>query len=252
MTIEIKNAKQITSPWAHVFLYGWSGAGKTTAAASFPKPLFLVPKTENSVLTLRGRDFQYIEIESTDQMVEALEMFWVKQQKEGPAALPFETLVSESLSHYCDMLTGEIFRKRAGSKGGTVSPTIDAITKGAMQTQDWGIVRTHFLALQKMLRRLECHVVYTALADAPSSDGMKPGNPLIQGAAKDLVPSACDVISYLEVDNGEYRAHNRERSRYYARTRFNALPTTLKLTPQLPYYAYLEAAMDADPTAVAK
>jgi hypothetical protein len=253
MTIDIKNATKIESPWVHVFLYGWSGAGKTTAAASFPKPLFLVPKTENSVLTLRGRDFDYIEIESTDQMIETLEYFYVMQQQKGPAALPFETLVFESLSHYCDMLTSEVFQRRSKTKGGPPAlATVDKLTTGAMQTADWGVLRGHFLALQRMMKRFEAHVVYTALADAPSSDGFKPGNPLIQGAAKDLLPSACDVISYLSVDAGEYSGYNRERAHYYARTRFQAMPTVMKLTPATPYYAYLEAALDAPPGTVAK
>lgn len=253
MAVTIQNAQKISEPYIHVFLYGHTGSSKTTSASSFPRPLFLVPKTEASILTLRGKDFDYIEIENTDQMVEALEHFWVLQQQKGAAALPFETLVFESLSHYCDMLTGEVFKKRAGDKKNTAPlPTLDLLTKGAMQTQDWGVLRGHFLALQRMLKRLDCNVVYTALADAPSSDGFKPGNPLIQGAAKDLVPSACDIISYLEVDAGEYRAHSRERSHYYARTRFQAMPTTVKLTPATPYYYWLEQALDAPPGTVAK
>lgn len=246
MSIEIRNTKDITTPWAHVFLYGMSGAGKTVAASSFPKPLFLVTKLENSVLTLRGQDFQYIEITKTDELVDVLESFYVLQQTKGPAVLPFETLVLESISHYCDMITGEILGKK--TKKESAPATLATSESGKMIQADWGVMRTHFVYIQRALKRLEAHTVMTALADPPRFDQQtkiySDGGPLIQGAARDILPSACDVISYVESDGGVYRAHNRPHARYVARTRFDQLPSTVQLTPVQPYYAWLEKAMD--------
>lgn len=246
MGIEIKNAKDIQAPWAHVFLYGPSGGGKTTSASSFPNPLFLVTKLENSVLTLRGKDFKYIEVSKTDELVDVLESFYVLQQTKGPEALPFETLVLESVSHYCDMITGEIFGKKTKSTG---AASLDKVTSGAMVQADWRVMRTHFVYIQRALKRLEAHTVMTALADPPRFDQQtkiySDGGPLIQGAARDILPSACDIISYVESDNDVYRAHSRPHARYVARTRFEQMPSTVTLTKDAPYYAWLEKAMDA-------
>lgn len=221
MAIGTKNTKNLTSPWTAWFLYGPTGSGKTTAAATFPRPLFLVPQTERSVTTLMGQDFDYIELlgwkqpfnQKTGQgglqpVLDAL----VLDYKKDPAKFPWDTLVIESMTHLCDMLVHDIEN--------------DPRVKGM---QVWGELGTILRNLHNTLRSLDVHVVYTALSTVEGGDeaGAAVGGPMMSGKSAYKLPSSCDVIAYLEPGTGkqpQYRAHFARFKNFEARTRFDGMP----------------------------
>lgn len=221
----IKNAKNITNPRVHVFLYGSSGSGKTTAASKFPNPLFLVPANEQSIVTLRGSDFNYIEIGSQrakgkkcwTEMEDILDELLTVQKTQGPEALPCETVVVESLSHYIDMMIEDM------TNGGDVDMTF----------KHWGLIGTHLRHVQDMLRQLDVHAVFTALAKANTSAAgdVVAGGPMLTGASAEKLPSACDVIGYCEMRPGKppiYNTHFQKHGIYAARTRFKEMPASVQ------------------------
>jgi len=230
MTISAKNAKDILAPWVHFFLYGDTGSGKTMAASTFPRTLFLVPQNENSITTLRGRDVPYYEIIDMSSpvnagvggMIPVLEEI-EKAYDQGPDAFPFDTIVIESISHYADLCIEEM------SKGNALQ----------MDQQKWGRLGSHFRNLQTRLRKLDCHVVFTALAkasiiaDAEDGGARTPGSPLIQGQTALKLPSACDVIGYCEeyrpnAKDMKYRVHFRKYQTFPARSRFSRMPAVVE------------------------
>lgn len=222
--IEFENATTIVGGWHRVFLYGDTGSSKTLQASFFPDPLFLFPATESSIDTVAGRDVLFKSIRNTDEMNSTvLELLKVQQSgrtaKDGTKippggdALPAQTIVWESVSHYCDMVIDEI-------TGNGKKP---------MQMQDWGKLRAHMLALANNLMRLEAHVVFTSLADAPIIDSGKPGAPKIQGSTRDLLPSVCRTIAYMEARSimgkpPTWYAHLQNYRNYYARDRRAGIP----------------------------
>lgn len=193
---------------------------KTSAAATFPWPIFIVPRNEQSIMTLRGRDIPYIEVDTPDDMNDAityLEMQsalctrLVEQGKgeEAWAAFPYQTVVVESLSHYTDM----IIEALTGTKGGW--------QQGKMDQQKWGHLSSHLRSIHTRLRALPAHMVYTALATVKENDatGVVEGGPLMSGAMAMKLPSACDAIGYCEVVAGIGRVHFQRFKQFPARVR---------------------------------
>lgn len=210
---QIMNTSSMTRTWQHVFAYGSSGSGKTTMASFFPKPFLLVPRAEQSQLSLKDRDIDFMEITSSKDMLDAIAYFEKIQNTKGSDALEHETLVIESLSHYTDQIVEEF------SRGGAI--------KDARQV--YGVVNSHFRTIQQRLRGLDMHVIFTALATTTeSADGeTQHGEPLISGRTKTILPASCDIVGYCEVREGKppmYKFHTRAYRGYMARTRYHAMP----------------------------
>jgi hypothetical protein len=217
--MQFENAQDIVQPWFTTFLYGPTGSGKTYCAGGFPMPLFIVPRSENSILTMRGQDVIYKKIDSTKEALGVIDHLLSVQHKDGPKALPCETVVMESLSHYTDMLVEEISASR----------------KGQMDQQGWGQVAAHFRAMHQKLTQLECHIIYTALADHPNAESGTPGRPLIQGRAREILPSACDVVAFADVRGAKYSVYTVPTRNYYARTRLQ-LPSEVVMSSPTALY----------------
>ena len=216
--VQLQNAAALTSPWFRFFLYGDTGAGKTHALGTFPKPIFLVPSNENSMLTLRGRNIDYIEISDRRAMQEAIQWLLNKYnqamrapEEQFATIFPWETICVESLSHYCELLVDDISKR--GSK--------------KMDQQGWGQLSTHLRVVHSQLSALDVHVAYTSLGKL---DDAGRGQPLMIGKNALMMPSACDVVAYCEavpVARGAkpiYRVHFRQYGVWPARSRIQGLP----------------------------
>jgi len=216
-----KNAKDIKQPRIHVFLYGASGTGKTRQAATFPEPVVISPANENGILTLMGLDVPYVSVKGPEDVDAAISYLEQTQATKGPEALPGSTLVVDSLSHYADL----------------VVESIASMRKGALDQQGWGQVASHFRTLHQRLRNLDMHVVFTSLAETLTNEAGVTigGRPRLVGSARDLLPSSCDIIAYLEVRDSvtaktpAYRCYTRPKGGYQARSRFASVPAELTL-----------------------
>jgi len=226
--MQLLNARDIVQPRFTVFIYGSSGSGKTWAAGGFPEPLFLVPKSENSILTLRGQDVLYEMIESSKQVLAIIDELLAIQHKD-PNKLPGQTLVMESLSHYADMLIEEISASR----------------KGQMDQQGWGVLASHFRTLHQKLSQLDMNVVYTALAESPNPETQAPGRPLIQGRAREILPSACDVVGFADTRGSRYSIWTTPTRGYSARTRL-PLPNEIVMDRPTALFEALAASVIAN------
>jgi hypothetical protein len=235
MSLAIQNTSGIQQPWTHWFLYGETGSGKTVAAATFPDPLFLVPANEGSELSLRERGVDYIKvgkdadgspIKARRHMSEILSMLEDRHAKMRAAyaanddaaameAFPWQTIVWESLTHYCDLLVEDI------SNGGAQK----------MDQQRWGLLSGHLRTVHGRLRNLDVHVVMTSLAKTENdgASGAAMGKPHIVGSMAEKLPSSCDVIGYCEegptTKNGrQWHVHFAKHKWFPARSRFRGLP----------------------------
>lgn len=209
-------------------------SGKTTIAATFPRPIFLVPKNESSMVTLNGRDFPYVLIvdrsspfmpgrgdtpteSGMDAALTVLEdNFEASLKQNRPELFPYDTIVVEALTHYCDLVQDEL------TEGSTLP----------MDMPRWGKLASHLRNVHTRLRNMDLHVVFTALANV--SKDTKEGGPQIPGSMAEKLPSACDVIAYIEVtDMGKdkpqkHTMHLRQRKQFFARSRFPQLPAAIE------------------------
>ena len=212
------NAKNIEAPWVQIFIMGDAGSGKTTLASTFPRPLFLQPKNEQSMLTLKGLDIPYIEIDSmrgpvvngVGGMLTALQGL-ADMYAHDVEGFPFDTIVIEQIGHYADIVQREL-------SNGTMQ----------MDQQKWGQFLSHFTEIQSKLRRMQVHVVWTAhtkiekVSDTTSICGAN-----ISGQTATKLPSSCDIIAYCESGTGnalKYRTHFRRYLGFNARSRFPLPP----------------------------
>lgn len=215
-----KNTENLTAPWIAQFWYSPSGAGKTTAAATFPRPLFLVPQNENSTTTLMGQKKDYIDITSMDGpfnkdagnggMIKTLEAIhqWYKRD---PTNFPWDTIIIESLSHYQEM----------------AMPDLETRSKGQ---QLWGLWANHLRWMHNTLRSMEVYTIYTSLADTKGGEegSVQVGAPMLSGKMGSFkLPAACDILAYFEVVGGKspiYRTHLQKHKCYEARCRIPGMP----------------------------
>lgn len=225
------NAKGL-KPWTHWFFYGRTRTGKTTAAATFPRPFFIIPKNEGSITSLMGRDIPYVIVtkpygafnESTGEggllalrdkegnmskpgILDMLE----KEYQANPGAFPYDTLVFDAMSHYQDMV-------------------IEHLTDGDTRQMDqlrYGKLSGHFRHVHLRLRNMGVHVVFIALDQLKTHEGavkITEGSPMISGKGGYLLPSSCDVIAYFQRVGNVHRAHMRNFSSYAAGSRFPGMP----------------------------
>lgn len=216
----VEGANRVSeSPWksaaapgeyfVSAFFYGALRSGKTELCASFPRPLFLIPRNENSDTTLRGRPITVRKIQSMRDMREAVEFLQARAQ-DGTLRRWCDTICAESLTHYAEIVTLEL-------------------TNGGLITMDgkWGIFNQHFTWLRDALFSLPVHRVFTAIERVKTG---KQGTVLaagiaIPGQTAELLGGSCDILGYTERDGqGQYVLHCQTVGHFKAGTRIPGMP----------------------------
>lgn len=232
MALSIKNTAVIEARYSQWFFHGLTRAGKTTAAATFPSPIFIVPKGEGSHIALSGRKFDYLEVEGPVEMDEALGLLEGREHKakklaqqgkedEAIEAFPWETVVVESLTHYADAIVEEYTR------GGATM----------MDKRTWGQLSGHLRSVRARLGRLPVHVVFIALSKTLTNDKQEVLSiePSFPGSMNEKLPSACDVVVYMERRAGKPRdsftAHFNKCGKAVAGSRYDALTQMGSMSP---------------------
>lgn len=147
----VKKISEIKRPRSTV-LYGRSGTGKTTLAASWPKPiLYLDIKDEgtDSIADVEGIDVK--EIEDVEDMDEVL--FWLIRNPKK-----YKTVVLDTLSQLQEMSVDEVARelKKKVVKGKRAGDF------GTLTKQDWGKVSSRLKSWIVDFRDLPMEVVFIA------------------------------------------------------------------------------------------
>ena len=173
MALTIYNTDNAPPKPLTCFVYGRSRIGKTTFAATFPRPVFLVAGIEGNEATLNQYPgITVIRIDSTRDMDEALKWLLMNKSK-------YDTVIVDSLTFYCDMFISEIVKKTGG-----------------MQIQDWQKLDLHVMKyLVPSLHTLGKHVVWVALEqEMRKGDSVSGYCPMLYGKAPQKVPATTDLI----------------------------------------------------------
>lgn len=258
MPMQIMNTSALVSEFTSWFFYGKTRTGKTTAAATFPRPLFLQPASEDSIDTLAGMDVDYVIIKperiaktgdssvmavmdgvlsDLEQRYEKADKLWntaagarergedeeaAELQAKGDELFPWMTVVMESVSHYTDMVQEELTRHAQ----------ID------MDQQKWGKLSAHMRSVHERLRNLNVHRVYISLVNEIHDRQGKliKAEPLFPGSMSLRLPAACGGVVYFERRQGSpndiYIAHFARTEVYSAGARY---PKLRDLKKQMPF-----------------
>ena len=183
MPIQVVKSANMPAKPLHTFVFGPLRSGKTSFAATFPKPIFLSAGNEGGDTTLRFFDAEYIPINSSGDMKEAVAYVRANAPSRG-----WRTLVVDSITYYSDLYITELTKN--GEK--------------AMMQRDWGMLDLH---LQKWLlpelRKLPMHVVWIAIEeDAKGNEGQIIGaKPMLYGKTASKLPGSCDLIVRSQVSS---------------------------------------------------
>jgi hypothetical protein len=247
------NTKELL-PWTNWFVYGETRSGKTEMASTFPKPFFIVPKNEQSTTTLMGQNFPYAYVTSPygpyneglgeggllairdkdgnmsrPGILDTLENLF----KKNPNTFPYQTIVFDAFSHYCDMIE-------------------EYLTEGSTRQMDplrWGKMKDHIRHVHMRLRNMQCHVVFIALSQIKTNETTKvsQGMPLLSGKGAAMLPSACDVICYQERKGERFFTHFKPKGIFNAGSRLRGLPDGVE---DFTFAALEEFTLEAPPAKV--
>jgi len=111
-------------------IYGRSGTGKTTLAASWPKPILYLNIRDNgeeSISDVEGIDV--VDIESSEDLLE--QVLWL-HKKASKGKLVYKTIVTDTMSQMQTMLVEEMGATKKIPKGKRAGDF------GVLTRQDWG------------------------------------------------------------------------------------------------------------------
>lgn len=213
--LQVQNTRVGQSGPLRYLLYGASGSGKTTAAATFPRPLFV--DCEGGLLSIRERGIDYVRCSSAQEVFEAIAL--ARAQK-----ATYETVVVDSLTEVARLIV-ETTASRTDRAGRPLTPSL----------ADWSRCVHVIRQLVRGFTALPMNVVFTALPRLVRSESSDVGavRPWLPGRLADEVAAAMDFVLFLygqedESPTGE-RSYQRmfltaPHKRVFAKDRSGTLP----------------------------
>lgn len=176
MAVRIVDAATMPRQPLRVMLYGQTRVGKTTWAASAPRPIFLSVGIEGGDKTLRAfPGVKVAQIYTSAEMTETVDHI-----ARNPDIC--ETVVVDSITFYQDLLQSEIILKN----------------RGPMRLQDWGLLDNAIMkTLLPKLHKLPQHVIWIALemsTDDKSTGSVAQVGPMMSGKQSQKLPATTDMI----------------------------------------------------------
>lgn len=180
-TPPIKNTRDVEETYLNIVAYGPPGAGKTTFASTFPKPLIL--SAESGLLSVRDRQVDFWEINTWEDVEEAFRYLRLGEHAYQSVAIDSLTELQKKLNEY-------IVRKH---------PNVRRSYEDLASQQDWGANIDKMRKLCRAFRDLPMHVAFLALDATKEVDGEESvTRPALSG--KTLPDELCgwvDVVLYL-------------------------------------------------------
>jgi len=174
-------------------LYGRSGTGKTTLAATWPKPILYLNIMDNGEESISDvEDLDVVDIESSDELLE--QVLWLAK-KASKGKLIYKTVIVDTMSQLQGLLTRELAErlnlKLKGKRPGDF---------GTLTMQHWGLISGDMIKFIMDIRQLPVHSVFIAqekvynLPDDEGDDGAdqiapEVGCKLMKSVRKDLEAS---------------------------------------------------------------
>lgn len=141
ITDRIKRTSNDAPIHAKFLVYGMSGTGKTTLAATLPKPFVI--SAEGGLLSLRGADIPYVEVKTIDDIREAFVLLSSSDASE------IQSVVLDSISEIAEIVL--LSEKAKMVNGKPVDPR-----------QAYGATQEQIIAMARAFRDLKKHVLIIA------------------------------------------------------------------------------------------
>lgn len=123
MAIQLKNTAEVSANGVKLLVYGHAGSGKTTLAASMPRPIVI--SAEGGLLSIQGAGLPYIEVNSMESLREAFDYV------SGEHGADYDSVVLDSISEIGEVV---LIHEKAVNKDGRAA-------YGEMAVQMTSIIR---------------------------------------------------------------------------------------------------------------
>jgi GTPase SAR1 family protein len=188
----IWNAKTAAKKGFKVLLYGPSGAGKTSFAATFPSPLFLdleggLRSTVSIKDVMRFPKNPSKEVEDLKQV----RQFYAQVRKAVDP--PFKTIVVDSLNELQVLVTKEVL--------GTYD--VNRMYDDQLTMQDYGKINRVFLNTVRQILKLPYHIVFTAVETPREYEGQEVYPKFVGKQIWPELQRMMEQIGYVHVRRGE-------------------------------------------------
>lgn len=191
---------QPENSYIKALIYGPSGAGKTTFAATAPKPIFA--SSEKGLMSIRHLSPQFAEINSLQDLKDLYN--FLKNEKHE-----FETCVIDSITEINDIIKTEIETKN----------------KRNMQLQDWGILQKEIKDILRKFRDLPMHIIFLA-QETTEKDEEKIVKylPSLNGKSATEIAYYMDTVGYCFIDKlGNRKIGTMPNEKYLTKDRTNVI-----------------------------
>jgi hypothetical protein len=196
----------------HALVHGDSGIGKTTSLGTLPEDITLIIALERSLLPLRNKDYQVIQVESWNDLRDLVGSmicgnygengltFEVGGSKvEGIKIIAFDSLseINElAKRHIVEVDRKTIISER--SKGKKDTP--DGIYDDQMTQEDWGALARRLQGFVSAVNHLHVHTVFTCLSawKEDKNTGIVHRTTNLNGALATNVSAQFDLVFHME------------------------------------------------------
>jgi hypothetical protein len=202
-----------------ILLYGDSGAGKTWASVSAPKPLVLLTERNGLVSIHHSNPKAVVAIAASAKEVREI---FQEILKNGLKKWGCETLVVDGLTEIQRMFKDEILEKS---------------NKRIFSLQNWGELTETMRKFMRMLRALDCSMVCTALSSYIQEEETSRVLPAFEGQK-----TAQEIAQYFSAVGFVYRREEKidKSTKFHHRIMFEG-PTRVLCKPCAPIKGVVEA-----------
>jgi len=174
-------------------LYGRSGTGKTTLAASWPKPILYLNIMDNGEESISDvDDLDVVDIATSEELLEQI-LWLTKRASRGK--LPYKTVILDTMTQLQGILVRETAERNKVKTKGRKKPG----DFGTLTRQHWGEVAGDLMKVIMDIRALPVHSVFVAQErvfnggdeEDDGNDALAPevGTKLMPSVNKDLCAS---------------------------------------------------------------
>ena len=174
--IQIKQTKDNTTPSLVLCVYGTGGIGKSTLAATAPKPIYFDAENGTKAFGIRGIHIPVIQVRTWEEIIGA----WTSVANNPD----YETIIMDPLGKFMDMLVEYV------SHG------------GSMSLPKWGEAKTKFRKFINAVKDSGKHIVFVAHDDFNKNDEKLVYFPKIAVNMSDELTNLCDIVAYMKVSKG--------------------------------------------------
>lgn len=202
------------------FIYGESGSGKTVAASTFPRPLFLDLEDGMASVT---RDVDSIRITTWEELYSALD-FVVNEDHE------YQTVILDSLNEVQALFLKYVVE---------AYPAVKRSYKALPGMSDYGFMISEVDSVVRVLKALPIHVVFLAQVRAREYDTDMVMPQLIGKNSSQNICRLMDIVGYLykQEANGSTTRHAAfDVTNFVTKDRSGRLPPIVEIRSRDSFY----------------